>query len=228
MRRRQFCRFSHLVRFRNDCHAFALREFKSRQGRLGWLQATVESKDPPHFMVLFTNIAAIIGVLLAAAGLLASKTWRETVFDGAASITIGLLLAAVAWISARESKKLLIGEGASEGLTDSIVAAAFNELSVEGVTSAIAVGLAPDQVVATLVLEFYDDLRAPQIEEAVVSLAKRMREQHPQVVALFVKPQTKRTFEETRGDFHLARFENGERLSATPNEASISNPPGPP
>ncbi len=198
--------------FETIATAVALEQFKLHKGRFGWLEAAVKSKDPPGFMVLFTNIAAIIGILLAAAGLFASDVWREPAFDGAASIAIGLLLASVAWISARESKALLIGEAASEKLTDSIVAAALSEPSVEGVTSAITVHLAPEQVVATLGLEFYDELRTPQIEEAVVALEKRVRKEHPQVVALFIKPQTKRTFEKTRGIFYPARFANGERL----------------
>ena len=60
----------------------------------------------------------------------------------------------------------------------------------------IATHLAPDQIVVTLSLEFSDEMRTPQIEEAVRSLEARVREQHPEVVALFVKPQSHAGFKE--------------------------------
>ena len=61
----------------------------------------------------------------------------------------------------------------------------------------MTVQLAPDQIVAALSLEFADDLRAPQIESAVIEIERRVRAVHPEVVALLVKPQTARTFSET-------------------------------
>jgi hypothetical protein len=41
-------------------------------------------------------------------------------------------------------------------------------------------------------------LLAPQIEEAVVELEKKVREKNPEIVALFVKPQTAKTFQDQR------------------------------
>jgi divalent metal cation (Fe/Co/Zn/Cd) transporter len=54
----------------------------------------------------------------------------------------------------------------------------------------ITVHLAPQQVVASLSLEFQDRLTTPQIENAVESIERRIREAHPEVVAVFVKPQS--------------------------------------
>ena len=49
-----------------------------------------------------------------------------------------------------------------------------------------------------LSLEFSDDMLAPEIEKAVVGLEKAVREANPEIVALFVKPQTKKTFQDQR------------------------------
>ena len=54
----------------------------------------------------------------------------------------------------------------------------------------VATHLAPDQIVVTLSHEFSDELRTPEIEEAVQSLEERIRAKHPEVIALFVKPQS--------------------------------------
>ena len=47
-------------------------------------------------------------------------------------------------------------------------------------------------------LEFSDVMLAPQIEEAVISLEQKMREENPEIVALFVKPQTAKTYQDQR------------------------------
>jgi hypothetical protein len=49
-----------------------------------------------------------------------------------------------------------------------------------------------------LSLEFSDSMLAPQIEETVVSLESKVRVENPEVVAVFVKPQTAKTFQDQR------------------------------
>jgi hypothetical protein len=41
-----------------------------------------------------------------------------------------------------------------------------------------------------LSLDFFDTLRAPEIERAVAELEESIRREHPEVSALFVKPQS--------------------------------------
>ena len=181
---------------------FALKTFRSAKGERGYWEAVRNSKDPPSFMILFEDSAALIGIAIAAIGIFASVYLQIPALDGVASVLIGMVLAVTASILARESKELLIGERAGESFSASILALARNEPGVEGANGVITVHLAPDQIVAALSLEFSDELRTPQIEASVESLEKRIREKHPQVTLLFVKPQTRRTFNEA----HAARF----------------------
>jgi cation diffusion facilitator family transporter len=174
----------------------SLRQFRGAKGELGFYEAFRRSKDPPSFMVLFEDSAALLGILIAAAGTYASASLDAPVFDGVASILIALVLAATAALLARESKSLLIGERADSSLVDSISHIAGQEKSVAGVNGMLTVQLAPDQVLVALSLEFADDLRAPQIEDLVIEIERKVRDAHPEVVALFVKPQTCRTFRE--------------------------------
>jgi hypothetical protein len=60
--------------------------------------------------------------------------------------------------------------------------------------------LAPDQVVAALSLDFADELRASEIEAKVVEIEQKVRVAHPEVVALFVKPQADKTFAQAARD----------------------------
>jgi divalent metal cation (Fe/Co/Zn/Cd) transporter len=112
------------------------------------------------------------------------------VLDGAASIGIGVVLAATSVFLARESKGLLIGEGARGRTQRSIRKIAAQCSGVEQVNDLVTVHLAPDQVVAALSLEFRDPLTTPEIEKAVASIEQRIREKHPEVTSVFIKPQS--------------------------------------
>ncbi len=168
----------------------ALREFRKTQGSLGWWQAFRRSKDPATFMVLFEDSAALAGIAVAAAGAALALWTGDPRWDGAASLVIAAILAVVAVILGRESKELLLGERADPALSRAIGAMAARTRGVNHANAITTVQLAPDQVLAFLSLEFDDDLRTPAIEAAVARLEKRVRAAHPQVTAIFIKPQT--------------------------------------
>ena len=175
----------------------ALRQFRALKGPLGYYEAFRRSKDPISFMVLFEDSAALIGILIAALGTFAATTLDAPVFDGVASILIGLVLAGTASLLARESKSLLLGERADIKLSESILRIAEGGSLASRANGVLTVHLAPDQILVALSLEFADDLRAPQIEDAVINIERKIRAAHPEVVTLFVKPQTAIAFKET-------------------------------
>jgi cation diffusion facilitator family transporter len=165
------------------------RQFARAKGRLGVYEAFRRSKDPPSFMVLFEDSAALLGLAVAALGNLGAQILHEPRLDGASSLVIGLILAATAALLARESKSLLIGESASPVLATSILSIAASKEGVAGVAGLFTVQLAPNQVVAALSLAFEDRLRAPQIEDIVDQIEADVGRNYPQIVQLFIKPQ---------------------------------------
>jgi len=173
---------------------FSVRQFNAGRGQVGVLEAVRRSKDPPTFMVLFEDSAALVGIAIAAAGIFAASHLGMPAADGVASILIGLVLAGVAVVLARESKSLLIGERADRSLSDAILRIAGEVPGVLRANGVLTVQLAPDQIVAALSLEFADDLRTPTLEQAVVEIEGRVRRAHPEVVSLFVKPQAPGTY----------------------------------
>jgi cation diffusion facilitator family transporter len=173
----------------------AWRGFKRARGDLSFWKAFRQSKDPPAFMVLFEDSAALIGIAFAAAGILAADLLDKPVFDGIASILIGLVLAITAGLLAIESKSLLIGERAPPALVEAICRMVEEEPGVSNANSALTAQLSPHQSIVALSIEFEDGLMTEQIEDCVARVEKRVRAAHPDVVALFVKPQTLRQFE---------------------------------
>jgi len=168
----------------------SMRAFKAAKRNLGWWQAFRQSKDPPAFIVVFEDSAALIGIATAAAGTAAAILTKDPRWDGVASLVIAAILAGVAILLAQESKKLLIGERADPALSNAILRTASQIAGVCRANSIITVQIAPQNVIATLSLDFFDYMRAPDIERAVVELENRIRDAHPEVSALFVKPQS--------------------------------------
>lgn len=175
----------------------SLRQFRAAKGGLGYYEAFRRSKDPPAFMVLFEDSAALLGILIAGFGTFAASSLGRPVLDGVASILIGLVLGTVAVLLARESKSLLIGERADSRLGDAILRIAAEERGIESANGVLTVQLAPDQIVAALSIDFADSLRAHEVEAAVLAIEQKVRAAHPNVVALFVKPQARSIFRES-------------------------------
>ncbi|MCA9728908.1 MAG: cation diffusion facilitator family transporter, partial [Candidatus Eisenbacteria bacterium] len=76
---------------------FALREFRQSKGKRSYLEAVRRGKDPSVFVVLFEDSAAMLGLAVAFAGVFLAQITGIPHFDAAASIVIGLILAATAW-----------------------------------------------------------------------------------------------------------------------------------
>jgi len=172
-----------------------MKEFRATKGKRGYLEAVRESKDPAMFMVLFEDSAALIGILIAVAGIAASETFDRPVLDGAASIGIGLLLGVVAMFLAREAKGLLIGEPAASEVVSSICAIARAHPGVERSNGLFTVHLGPDQIVASISIDFTDTLSAADVETIVATIEQRVKSVHPEVVLLLIKPQSAEAFD---------------------------------
>jgi cation diffusion facilitator family transporter len=186
------------ILFEGISWAVALKEFRTSKGKLGYFEAVRRSKDPSVFTVLFEDTAALLGLFIALAGIAASQMLDIPELDGVASIGISLVLAAAAILLARESKGLLMGEAADPQQQATILAIASADPSVRGANGVITVHLGPTQIVAGLSLEFEDAATAPEIEACVLRLEAAVKEAIPEVVGLFVKPQTPATWHERR------------------------------
>ena len=78
--------------FEGVAWGMALKEFNLSKGRLGYMQAVRQSKDPSTFVVLFEDTAAMLGIIVAFVGIWLGQVTGLLWLDGAASIVIGLIL----------------------------------------------------------------------------------------------------------------------------------------
>ena len=167
----------------------AFREFKEAKGELGWVQAVLRSKDPPAFIVLLENGAAMAGILVAAIGLALSQLTGNPFFDGAASVVIGIILGLTAFLLAVESKALLIGEAADPELVKGLAHLAEAKIGVVAVGDVLTVHSAPDQVTAMMSVDFDDAISGRDVERIVCEIEEEAASRWPEVRRLFVRPQ---------------------------------------
>ncbi|MGL3045414.1 cation diffusion facilitator family transporter [Acinetobacter pecorum] len=169
----------------------ALKTFRKQKGNMGYFEAFRRSKDPTTFTVLFEDTAALIGLVIALVGIFLAHQLNIPELDGVASILIGVVLAVSAWFLARETKGLLLGETADPKLWENVLNIAQQDAAVFSANGVLTEQMGAHQVIASLSLEFKDDLTSDQIEACVNRIETQIKQLHPEIIALFVKPQTK-------------------------------------
>jgi len=169
----------------------AYRDFSKSKGKLGWFEAIRRSKDPPAFIVLLENGAAMAGIIAAAIGLLLSQLTHDPFFDGAASIVIGIILAFTAALLAHESKALLIGEAADPDIIAALHRLVDSRGEVTAVGEILTIHGAPDRVTAMISVDFEDQISARDVEAAIYSIEQEVADQFPIVHRLYIRPFSK-------------------------------------
>lgn len=161
---------------------------RRRPGRSVW-QALQFSKDPSVMSVVFEDSAALIGIVIAAAGVWSSHYWQKPALDGAASVGIGLLLACVAILFGREVKGLLVGEAADPEVVESIRQVTAADPDIEFAGDPLTMQLAPSQVLLNIDLRFRSGLDRDGIERVIDRIEAEIRRRAPEVTRIYVEAE---------------------------------------
>ncbi len=175
--------------FEGVAWGMALKEFRLSKGRLGYLQAVRQSKDPATFVVLFEDTAAMLGIIVAFVGIWLGQVTGLVWLDGAASIVIGLILGLTAWLLAVETKDLLIGEAAAPDCVAGVRKLAAGTDGVLKVNEVLTLHMGPEYILVNLSLDFQDDFTADRIETAVAELEMAIKADWPLVKKIFAKAE---------------------------------------
>ena len=178
------------VIFEGGAWFMALREFRAQQGNRGFTDAIKHSKDPTVFVVLFEDTAALLGLMVAMIGLVLATQFNLPIFDGIASIVIGLILAFTAIWLARETKSLLIGEAADPELVADVRRRAAEISEVDNVNEVLTLHMGPDYILLTLSVDFADEVKAGELEQVIESLSQEVRAAHPEIKRVFVEAES--------------------------------------
>ena len=176
--------------FEGSAFRTAWGQFQAKRGDRSVPAALEEAKDPEVLTVIGEDSAELTGIAIAIAGLLLANFTGEAAFDSAASIGIGIVLAVVAFLLAREMLNLLLGESASEPVRREIVAITQRSDDVDHVVDLRTMHIGPADLLIAMDVLFNDGLDTDGIEAAIDRIEDEIRSAIPEARAIFVEPET--------------------------------------
>ncbi len=175
--------------FEGAAWVFAFREFTRAKGRWGYIEAVQRAKDPSTFVVLFEDSAAILGLLVAFIGVAMSQYTGILVFDGIASIIIGLILIGTAIWLAYETKGLLIGESANPRVVNGIRNILKGYDNIEHINEILTMHMGPEFILANISVDFVDSTTAQELEATIAEIDHIIKTDFPNVKRVFIESE---------------------------------------
>lgn len=179
--------------FEGAAWLFALREFSRGKGKWGYIEAIQRAKDPSIFVVLFEDTAAMLGLIVAFAGIALSQVTGILIFDGIASMIIGLILVGTAIWLAHETKGLLIGESANKNVIQGIRAILQGDELVEYVNEVLTMHMGPDFILANISVDFRDEATADAVEKHIALMNAQIKTQFPEIKRIFIEAEKRKS-----------------------------------
>jgi cation diffusion facilitator family transporter len=173
----------------------AIHEANAVRGDRSWSTFIRRTKSPELPVVLLEDTAALIGLVLAFAGVGLAVLTHDGRWDGAGSLAIGLLLGLAAAILAMETKSLLIGESASTDVQRRIVAALEDGPEIARVIHMRTVHMAPDSVLVAAKVAVRENDSAEQITTGINTAERRVRAAVPIATTIYLEPDIYRPAE---------------------------------
>jgi cation diffusion facilitator family transporter len=160
------------------------------------LEEVRESPDTTVKTALFEDSAAMVGLVLALCGLVLRQVTGSGVYDGAASIAIGVLLVVVAVRLGRDSRDLLIGRAADDEQLRAIRAEIEGTPGVDALVELLTMHLGPDRLIVGARVDLSDDISADQAEQIADRIDAELTAKLPVMPHVFVDPTSRshRTF----------------------------------
>lgn len=166
----------------------AIVESNRIRGNASWVQFVRRAKAPELPVVLLEDLAALLGLIFALIGVVLTLITHNGLWDGLATIAIGLLLVAVAVVLGLETKSLLLGEGASPDVARRIVSAIESDPLVERVIHMRTLHLGPEELLVAAKIAVRCEERADEVAWAINAVEQRIREAEPIARVIYLEP----------------------------------------
>ena len=168
---------------------FAWKEFRTAKGDRSYYEAVRKEKDPTTFVVLFEDSAAMLGLIVAFVGVFLTQFTGLLIFDGIASIIIGVILGATAIWLAHETKGLLIGESADQAIIDGIQELGNRMDSIIQLKEVLTLHMGPQYILVTINADFSSELNSDEVESDTAKLSKLIKKEFPRVKRVFIEAE---------------------------------------
>ncbi|WGD38570.1 cation diffusion facilitator family transporter [Lysinibacter sp. HNR] len=166
----------------------AVRESNPLRGNKSWVQFVRRSKAPELPVVLLEDVAALAGLVIALLGVGLTTITGNGLFDGIATILIGILLIAVAIILGVEIKSLLVGEGASDEDIVLIEKALLRDDEIERIIHMKSLYLGPDEFLIGAKIAVSPRKTIAELSVLINKAEERIRNAVPAARVIYLEP----------------------------------------
>ncbi len=166
----------------------AIQESNKIRGKSNWVEFVRHSRVPELPVVLLEDLAALLGLVFALFGVSLTLITGNGVWDGIATVLIGLLLVTVAVVLAIETKSLLIGESATTEHVQQIEAAVVDGESIERIIHMKTLHLGPEELLVAVKVGVPRAATAADIATAIDAAETRIREAVPIARVIYIEP----------------------------------------
>ena len=157
------------------------------------------ARQPELPVILLEDVAAETGLALALLGVGLSTLTGNGVWDGLATMAIGVLLVIVAVILATETKSLLIGEAATPQDQGKIRAALEGEDAGLSIIHMRTQHLGPEELLVAAKIAVRHDDTAASVARAIDEAEARVRAAVPTARVIYLEPDIRRGAPNTSG-----------------------------
>ena len=181
----------------------AVRTVNRERGDMRILTYIRESKSPTNITVFLEDTAAVLGMVVALAGNVASQITGNYVIDAWASVAIGAIMAAIALVLLRETRGLLIGEGLTVEEVNDVVSIVESDPAVVKCGRVLSLYLGPDDLLINLDVTFNEDLAETGVLMAVDRIEDEVVEEYSQATRIFIEAESLNQVRRQRRDRRL-------------------------
>ncbi|MCW2605902.1 MAG: cation diffusion facilitator family transporter [Frankiales bacterium] len=160
-----------------------------RQGKTV-AQHVKRTPDPTLKTVLSEDAAAVVGLLLAGAGLGLHQLTGSAAWDSAAAVAIGVVLVVVAFVLGRDTKDLLIGQAADPETRVALYDDLQARPEVERIVDLMTMLLGPDRLLVAVRADLAADLDSSAVEDFASRVERELMERHERVAVVLLDPTT--------------------------------------
>lgn len=166
----------------------AVGEANRVRGGVSWVQFVRRAKAPELPVVLLEDAAALVGLVLALAGVSAAVVTDDGLYDGLGTVAIGVLLVVVALVLGVEVKSLLVGEGAGPADLRAVRAALAGTDGVTAVVHLKTLYLGPDEMLVAAKIAVEHDDTAARVAAVIDDAEARIRAAVPVARVIYLEP----------------------------------------
>jgi len=171
----------------------ALKAAKEERGRTSLINFIRHAKSPELPVVMLEDMAALLGLVLAFAGVGLTSLTHNAMWDAIGTLAIGVLLVAVAVILGIETSSLLVGEGATEKDTQKIAKALRESDGVEDIIHMKTLYLGPDELMVAAKIAVKATDRAKDVAHAIDTAEANIRKAVPAALVIYLEPDILRS-----------------------------------